>query len=337
MWETVRFEPRFVASQRGNFQVSAAIAGVLQDTELISRGVSLELSQDRAGNNGAADILDVHGLASNTVGRLGIPLWPDGGHATFLTGTSPLIQMHQWDELARHGLVLDRTAFDTLQIFGETGLVGGASVAPMPGIPAWEAFEAVPENDIAAGDIISMETATARRVDMPAFVLPDDSRIRVLSWFEDEDGRRLSPATWTLETKHGRVVVLPFSMDDGTSINAIANWKRKSQIEHLLEWAARKPLPVKIAGAADLFCVYRETKSRDRVVLALANFSHDVAADCALEIPAVSGWSGWRLRLTRPDGQWRPLEYSGAGATVSLSPETGIEPMSVSLLEVSAV
>jgi len=334
MWETVRFEPRFSAAQRGNFEVYANIANIVSDETLQTRGVSLELSQDRAGNNGAADILDVHAAAANMVGRLGLPLWPDGGHATFLTGNSPLSDLARWDELAAGGLVIDRTAFDTLLALDETGRIGGATTAPMPGVPAWERFEDVPENGRAAGDINSMETATARRADMPAFVLPDDPRIRVLSWLEDEDGQRLSLATWIFETEQGRIAVLPFSMDDTSSISAIANWKRKGQIESLLEWAARKPLPVKVSGVADLFCVYRETAERDRIVLALANFSQDPATEFTLKIPAMEEWNSWWLRVTDEMGNWPATQRFGEGSEICSDGLFTIQPMAVVMMEI---
>ena len=85
-------------------------------------------------------------------------------------------------------------------------------------------------------------------------------------------------------------------MYDATSQNAIANWKRKSQIEHLLEWAAQKPLPVKIGGAADLFCVYRESKHKNRIVLGLANFSNDPAEHFTLTVPMIHNLAGCTKR-----------------------------------------
>jgi hypothetical protein len=338
MWGTPRFEPEFTAYQRGNFAQYEHIGSVMAHPDLQPQGVNLELTQDRAGNNGAPDIMFMDSLAPMMVGRLGIPLWPNGGHATYLTGNSPLSNIERWDEVAAGGLVLDRGAFDTLLAAGRTDLLGGVETKPMPGIPAWESFEAVPENGLAGGDILSMENATARRADMDAFVLPDNDSIRVWSWFEDEDGNRLSPATWSIEAAGKRIVVLPFSMNDGSSVNAIANWKRKSQLENLLEWAARKPLPVTLSGAADLCCVYRESKKRDRIVLALANFSNDPADNIALTLPLLEEWQARRVRVLGVRGDWEPVALPvESGPRLGLLDFCVVQPMSVRVLEIRAV
>lgn len=332
MWQSHLLEPRYPAFQKFMHENYAALAKMFSDASLVPSGVSLELSSDNALHSQGQDYITFHSHAVHLVGRLGLPLWPGGGHAYFLTGNSPLSNLHQWSELAKQGIMLDRTAVDNLIETNNAALIAGAATKPMPGIPVWEYFEDCPENGLAAGKTISLENATARRADLTAVSLPNDPRLRVLSWFQDEDGVSLSPATWLIEDGANRIVALPFGMNDASSQNMTANWLRKSQIEHLLEWGAHRPLPVKTSGAADLMAVYRQSKDGKRIVLALANYSQDDADFFRLEMPLLAQWPNWKLFIWNKNN-WESAGITGSGKHVEIENQFSIPTQSVAVLE----
>lgn len=336
MWHVDRFEPEFPAYQRHSRDIAGGITAVMADATLKPRGVSLELPQDRAATTGTPDVLAVDSYAVHLVARLGLPLWPDGGHATVLVGNAPLSPHAPLPTIARDGVLVDRAAFDALVASGQTAITGGVADAPLPYIPVEEVFADVPENGIIAGEAVSLEMVAAVRGILTGFTLPADGGFRPLSWFVDEHGERMAVASWVREWEGGRMAVLPYSFGEASAEAGIANWRRKSQIEQLLEWAARQPLPVRVGRAADLYSVYRESATGDRAVVALANFSLDQAEHFSLTVPLAAAWKGWRVRGLDAAGHWQEVPGAvGQGAHIDFTGKAVVESQSVRVFEIT--
>lgn len=329
MWQSYQEEPDLPEYQRETFQRFRRLRELFADEELVARGVSLELPEANSG------IGATHGApvrAAVSAARLGLPLWPDGGYARVLSGNSALRFLDVWDDLVADGVLLDQDAYQAVLAAGRSDLVGITKLESMPRVPARERF--ADELALNCGaKVIPLEWATSVRSLLQAVVFPANSPVEVLSWFEDENGTRLSPATWRLQTLRGRLAVLPFSFADNGAQYAMVNWRRKCQVEWLLEWLADKPLPVKISSHADISCVYRESRVRNRVILAFANYSQDTATRLEVEVPAVGAWKKSRVRRWNPDGEWRNLEAESQDSKLSLSGILAIEPQTVEVLE----
>ena len=101
------------------------------------------------------------------------------------------------------------------------------------------------------------------------------------------------------------LVVLPFSLQEIYSENAILNCDRQSQLCSLIEWATQKPLPVRVEGFPDIAVVYRDTADRHRILIGLANFSLDDAEDFALIVPVIPGGTAVVLNALDRGARWR--------------------------------
>ena len=204
-------------------------------------------------------------------------------------GNAPLTQEKNLAAFAREGMILDRAAFDVVAAMGRDDILGGARPVQMGGIPVLERFGRSGQNGKAMGRVMSMEMAIGVRPTMQGFDLPPGRAFATLSRFEDADGAVLSPGVWTRRWRGGRLAVLPFSLAEPASANAILNPLRKAQLETLLAWLTGEPLPVTVEGAVDLAAVYREEPGGGRIVLGLANFALDKADAGWLCIPALAG------------------------------------------------
>jgi len=265
----------------------AAIAETVEDPALTPRGVSVEMGENVTGLRTAPGYPSFQTLPCRLLARVGLPLWPDGGCGRIVCGNAPLVRAKELAGFAREGMILDRPAFDTLAAMGRDDILGSAASAPMGGIPVQERFLEDARNGEAAGKAMSMELAIPVRPLLQGFRLPDLLEFTALTQFMDADGMDLSAGVWTRAWAGGRIAVLPFSLNESASENAIMNRLRKAQLQALLAWLTGAPLPVTVEGAPDLQLVYRHAPGR--IVLGLANFSLDAADRYKLTIPALAG------------------------------------------------
>jgi len=329
--------PRFVRTVARAKRHVRAITGLLEDASLEPRGVSLEMSENTTSLRPAPAPVTLDSLSAQILGRLGIPLWPDGGCGRILIGNAPLVRGEELAAFAREGMLLDRPAFDVLAAMGRDDILGGARPAPMGGIPVLERFASCPHNGRAARQVLSMELAITVRPSLEGFRLPAEPSFTALTHFEDADGATLSPGVWTREWSGGRLAVLPFSLAEAASANAILNFTRKAQLESLLRWLTGRPLPVTVEGLADLAVVYREEPGAARVVLALANFALDRAEGGHLRIPALAGKG--RLRAHILDSASRrhvQMCEAGPDGGIELRGRLAVPPQQVRLVELAA-
>jgi hypothetical protein len=204
----------------------------------------------------------------------------------------------------------------------------------MGGMPVLERYADAPRNGRAAAQRMSMEMAIAVRPTLLGFELPASGEFDTLTWFEDADGLRLSAGVWTREWAGGRLAVLPFSLDEPGSENAILNQNRKWQIEAVLEWLTGRPLPVKVDGAADLAAVYRESRGRDRIVIGLADFALDDADEFALIVPALAGRKKVGVRMLDNSGRWGTAKKDvGGDGRIELGGALAVPAQEVRLVE----
>ena len=205
----------------------------------------------------------------------------------------------------------------------------------MGGTPVAEQFGDENRNGRAAGRMVSLETALAVRPTLQGFELPQTGEFDTLSWFEDDDASRLSPAVWTRHWHGGRLAVLPFDLNEEGSQCAIVNWKRKWQIESLLEWLAQRPLPVKTAGAPDLWVTYRESSSR--LVIGVANYSNDPTNGFSLIVPRLEGKKRAVVSALNSSAHWRtasvPVEPAG---TIRLRGKFAVPAQEVRLFQIES-
>jgi len=312
-----------------------AISAALSDAKLRPRGVSLELSESRITLRPKPGPATLEWDAPRVLSRLGLPLWPDGGCGRVLVGNAPLVRARELKAFAREGMLLDRPAFEMLASMERDDVLGGARSRPMGGVPVLERFADTELNGAADGHVMSMEMAIPVRPQLKGFDLPASRQFTVLSWFEDADGERLSPAVWARRWRGGRLVVLPFSLNEPASQNAILNADRKAQVESLIEWAAGEPLPVRIEGAADLAVVYRASARGERVVVALANFSLDDAARFWLTLPALSKRRKVSVRAVGSPGRARRVPVA-SGGRVEMKGGLGVPSQEARVFEFTA-
>jgi hypothetical protein len=318
-------------------QDAGSISRTISAADLRPAGVSLELSENITGLHPRPGPIAFDNLSAVIPTRLGIPLWPEGRHGRILTGNSPLVREKELSRFAKEGMVLDRPAFETLCAMKRADLLGAAGSRPMGGIPVREIFSNDRVNGSSADHAMSMEMAIGVRPKLLGFDLPDSAEYRALSDFVDSDGLPLSAGVWTREWRGGRIAVLPYSLSEPTSEHALLNRFRKIQLESLLEWVSRRPLPVKVAGAPDLAVICRQ--SRSRIVIGLANYSHDAADRYALTIPALRSQRRITVRMqcygstTKRAIARVPVREDG---TVTLGGRFSVPSMEVRLLEIDS-
>ncbi|MBI2193817.1 MAG: hypothetical protein HYU36_17715 [Planctomycetes bacterium] len=314
------------------------MAAALDPKTLRPRGVSLELSENGVGLRPRPGVIRVEPNPARVLARLGIPLWPDGGCGHVLAGNAPLVRARELKTFARAGLMVDRAAFEMLGDMGRDDILGEARSCPMGGVPVRETFLPHPVNGRAAADVISLEMAIPVRPKLRAFALPQGQEFTALSRFEDSDGQPLSPAVWIRQWPSGRLAVLPFSLDDPDSFHAFLNPSRKAQIEAILEWLARSPLPVTLEGVSDLAVVFREDPRRRLAVIGLANFGLDDAAGFSLVLPGLAGSRRAKLRMLGSHAPSRSREAAiDPHGRVRLGNRFRIPAQSVRLLEVRRI
>jgi len=315
-----------------------AVARALADPALRPRGVSLELSEDLVTRRARPGPLNLEPEPPRVLMRLGLPLWPDGGCGRVLAGNAPLVREAELAQFAREGLLLDRAAFDVLSSMGRDDILGGARSRQMGGIPVLERFADDPLNGLAAGRTMSMEMAIVVRPTLQGFELPQSEEFRPLSSFQDADGHSLSAAAWAREWPGGRLAVLPFRLAETASQNAILNPLRKSQMVGMLEWATGAPLPVIVEDAPDVAVVYRESQDGGRVVLGLANYSHDGADGLTLRVPLLAGAGEVEARVLGDSVRWRSKRLRvDAGGRIPVGGPLALRAQEVAVLDLTAM
>lgn len=290
-----------------------AIAEVIESPDLVPRGVSLEMSENRTAARSHAEPIGIEGFAARQLTRMGLPLWPEGGCGRILVGNAPYVRRESLADFAREGLILDRSAFEVLAAMERDDLLGGARSGAMGGLPVEEVCADQAANGRAAGSILSMELAIVVRPTVAGFSLPASSDYTPLGWYLDAEGQRLSPSVWSRVWDGGRLVVLPYALNDANAEYAILNPVRKVQLESLLAWAAGRVLPVRIERGCDLAVVYRE--GAKSLVVGLANYALDDADDYALVLPALAGLSMVSARILDDQAHWQaarlPVDEEG--------------------------
>lgn len=304
-----------------------AIGKIAEDTSLIPSGVSLEMPELRVGLRATPAYNDFGNFAPRTLPRLGVPLWPAGDEDAVprvIVSSAALARQDRLSQWARHGLLIDRPAFEMLVALGRDDILGGARAYRPPGndpakatlrkgqrVAALERFTDDARNGRAAGRMLSMETAIALRglfesVRFPRLRETGTKEFSVLSWFHDQEDAVFGPAVWAREWEGRRIVVLPFGLQDERAEYAILNWKRQWQLRGALRWLAGGSLPAHVEGMPDVHVVYRASPDGRRVVLSLANFSNDVAQGGRVVVPALArhGVRAVTGRVLASDARW---------------------------------
>jgi len=143
----------------------------------------------------------------------------------------------------------------------------------------------------------------------------------------------------------GRVGVVPFdSQADGFLLGIVTNtltsptflcFARQAQMLRLLDWLGRKPVPLFVPGAPNVFPLLIE--QRDRLIVAVANLCSDPIESLTLRL-APRSFTVRRVRSLSPSGGWQKcaakLARSSDGA-ITVRTNLAVDHFEAAILELS--
>ena len=297
-----------------------------------ARGVSLELSENTLGLRTQAQVLSIEDFAARLLGRMGLPLWPDGGCGRVLAGNAPLARQDELTQFAADGMIIDRDAFAVLRAMERDDIIGQARMTSPSGYPAAERYAKSDLNGMASGQVVSLAGLSPVRLQLPIYELPDSPEFTALCWLDDQDRQPLGVSLWTRQWAGGKVAVLPFSLNESGCEQGFLTALRKSQFEALLQWLSGRALPFRFghAEAFDVQAVYREHCEGDRVFLGLANFGLDDATEFSIHLSLLDGASAAQVRCLDNKGRWRSMQRPvGAGGRLDFRSSLGVPDQEV--------
>ena len=315
----------------------AEITPFVTSSDWQASGVSLELSENTVGLRPKADVLTLDHFAARLMGRLGLPLWPDGGCGRVLVGNAPLARQDELAEFVREGMIVDRDAFAVLRAMERDDIIGAARMTSPDGYPAAERYAESDLNGMAAGQVVSLEGLSPVRLGLPIYEIPDSPEFTPLCWLDDQDREPLGVNLWARQWAGGKIAVLPFSLNESGCEQGFLTALRKSQFEALLEWLTGRPLPSRFghAEAYDMQVVYRQHRSDGRVFLGLANFGLDDATEFSIHVPILDGASAAEVRVLDNRGKWKSVQRPvGAGGRLDFRSSLAVPDQEVRAYEI---
>ena len=241
------------------------------------------------------------------LGQLGIPYAFDGDGVPVLAGED----VHGFSEkeikkILSNGVFLDSRAADILVQKGYAELIGTDVKDVDKPFPA--KFESLaqdnPWRDYTEGDYMyfwGLGSLPGGEKNQVKKLLPLKGA-QIVSSFLDGNESLIGPAMVLYENKlGGRVAVMAYDLA-GTRGSSILNYKKKEQINGILEWIGGKNLPIYVQEQPNIFAIALENESGLYHTAAIFNMCLDTISSLHLVIDET--WKTNKINRLDDDGKW---------------------------------